>query len=133
MQTEALQKMFPVGDLDHLLDEAEIPVLKTPQAQGDVFWYPVRDGQVSGLKPIPSQGLVIVEGLNGHPHTLFADGECLFAPNPQRGQRLGTAVIPEDSTLIVGHNEHGYSMVGSGTYVFNRSREQSDEIRILAD
>jgi hypothetical protein len=133
MQRETLSTKFPIGNLSHLLDDAEIPVLTGPQAQGDVFWYPMKPGQVAGLVPIPVKGVVIVEGLNGHPHTLFADGECFWSANPGRDQRLGTAVVPEGSTLIVAHNEHGYSAVGAGSYVFNRSREQADEIKLLAD
>jgi hypothetical protein len=133
MEVKELTKKFPVGDLEHLLDTVEIPVSSGPQAQGDVAWYPVRKGQVEGLKPIAAKGIVIVEGLNGHPHTLFADGECFWAPNTQRGQRLGVAVVPEGSTLIIGHNEHGYSAAGPGQYNFNRSREQRTEIEILAD
>ena len=131
---ESLATKFPVGDLGHLLDEVEIPVLTGPQAQGDVSWYPTRAGQVAGLLPIPKEGLIILEGRNGHPHTLFAEGECFFAPNKDRNAvSLGTAVVNEGSTLFVGHNEHGYNALGAGQYLFNGAREQASEIRRLAD
>lgn len=131
---DSLKTKFPVGDLGHLLDDVEIPVLTGPQAQGDVSWYPTRPGQVAGLIPIPTEGLVILEGRNGHPHTLFAIGGCFFAPNTdRRAVSLGTAVIEKDATLIVGHNEHGYSAVGAGQYLFNGAREQASEIRRLSD
>ena len=131
---ETLKTDFPVGNLDHLIEDVEIPVLTGPNPQGDLSWYPIREGNVAGLKPIPREGVVILAGNNGHPHTLFSmTGECLYAPNTQRGQRLGTVVVPEGAVLLVGHNEHRYHAVGAGTYIFNRSREMRDEIRMLAD
>jgi hypothetical protein len=134
MNVTELSTTFPVGNLDHLLSDVEIPVLTGPQAQGDVSWYPIRKGQVAGLKEIPAEGIVIVEGQNGHPHILFNyQGVCFFRPDTNRGIGIGTVVVPEDAVLGVGHNEHGYNMVGEGSYVFNRSREQADKIKILAD
>ncbi len=134
MNTLEIATRFPIGDLQHLEEALEIPVLTAPQAQGDVSWYPVREGNVAGLEEIPADGIVIVEGQNGHPHVLFNyEGTCFFKPDKQRGQGIGTVVVPESAVLGVGHNEHGYNMVGPGTYVFNRAREQADEIRIVAD
>jgi hypothetical protein len=134
MQLKEIEAKFPIGNLDHLLDDAEIPVLTGPNAQGDVSWYPVRSGQVAGLKEIPVEGVVIVEGQNGHPHVLFNyEGTCLFKPDTNRGQGIGTVVVPEGAVLGLGHNEHGYHMIGAETYVFNRAREQADEIRLVQD
>lgn len=128
MNQTALQEKFPVGNLDHLLEGAEIPVLAGPQAQGDVSWYPVEE-EIKG-EPIPQEGLVIVEGQNGHPHTLFADGGPVFF---ERQGAAGLALVPEGSTLIIGHNEHGYSAAAPGTYRFTVARQQADEVRRLAD
>lgn len=134
MNTLEIAKKFPIGNLDHLFERSEIPVLTGPQAQGDVSWFPVREGKVADLKEIPTEGIVIVEGQNNHPHVLFNyQGTCLFKKDTSRGVGIGTVVVPEGSILGVGHNEHGYNMVGKGTYVFNRAREMRQEIQLLAD
>jgi hypothetical protein len=134
MNTLEVAKKFPIGNLDHLFGELEIPVLTGAQAQGDVSWFPTPKGEVAGLKEIPAKGIVIVEGQNGHPHVLFNyEGTCLFKPDTQRGSGIGTVVVPEGAVLGVAHNEHGYNMVGTGTYVFNRAREMADGIRLVAD
>lgn len=134
LSKEVLNQRFDIGDLSHLIDDAEIQVLTGPQAQGDVSWYPT-DKKAQDAKEIPQGGLVIMEGLNNHPHTLFAqDGPVMFSRNPDKSAvYLGTAVVPKGSTLVVGHNEHGFSAVGEGTYIFNGAREQANEIRRLAD
>ena len=38
MNVTELSTTFPVGNLDHLLSDVEIPVLTGPQAQGDDCW-----------------------------------------------------------------------------------------------
>lgn len=132
---ELLKNQFPVGDLEHLMSDAEIPVLTGPNSQGDLSWYPINtDKKIADLEAIPANGKVVLEGNNGHPHTLFSmTGECFISISPSQGQLLGTVVIPEGSVLLVGHNEHGYNAVGAGTYLFNRSREMREEIELLAD
>lgn len=131
----ALKSKFPVGNLDHLLEDIEIPVLTGANAQGDLSWYPDLSSKATNFQPIPSGGEIILSGNNGHPHTLFSmSGECLLSRNPSaQEQQLGTVVVPEGGLLLVGHNEHGYHIIGEGTYIFNRSREMRDEIILLAD
>jgi hypothetical protein len=128
-----LAEKFPIGDLSHL-DDIEIPVSSGPNAQGDLSWFPLRSGKVAGLKPIPQEGVVILSGNNGHPHTLFSlKGECSVALNLTQEQRLATVVVPEGAELLVAHNEHGYHVVGEGTFQFNCAFEYRTELRRLAD
>lgn len=122
------------GTFDHLIADEEIPVLTGLQRQGDVLIVPSRAGQVAGLADVPREGIPVVKGENGgNTHLLVADGHAQYAPNAQRGLRLGTLVVPEGAVAYLTHPEHGFNAIGAGTYVINRQREQADEIRVIAD
>lgn len=127
-----IHERFGVEPIDHL-EDVEIPVLTGMQRQGDLLIIPQRKGNVAGLVPVPAEGVPVVRGENGgNTHTLFADGVVFYAPNPQRGQRLGTLVV-EKGVAYLGHPEHGYNAIGVGSYTISRQREQADEIRLIAD
>ena len=122
------------GTFDHLTNDVDVPVLTGAQRQGDVLIVPMKPGKIAGLVPIPPEGVVVVRGENGgNTHLLVAEGDVTFAPNTQRGQRLGSLVVAEGSTAWLTHPEHGFNGIGAGTYIVTRQREQADEIRIVAD
>ena len=128
-----LSTKFNTGSLDHLIEETEIPVLTTAQRQGDVSWWPTREGQVAGLIEVKPEGYPVVRGeAGGNTHLLLADGPVFFAPSRDL-LRLGTLVVPEGSVAHMHHPEHGYNSIGAGTYVMKGQRTQMDEIRRVAD
>ena len=134
MQTlEALSERFKTGSLDHLIEETGIPVLTGPQRQGDVSWWPIREGQVAGLAEVRPEGFPVVRGeAGGNTHLLLADGPVYFAP-ARDGVRLGTLVVPEGSVAHMHHPEHGYNSIGAGTYIMKGQRTQMSEVRRVAD
>ena len=128
-----LSSKFNTEVLGHL-EDIEVPVLSGLQRQGDVMIVPSRPGQVTGLEPVPSEGFPVVRGENGgNTHLLVAEGDVSFAPNPVRGQRLGTLLVGEGSVAWLTHPEHGFNGIAPGQYIITRQREQSDEIRLVAD
>jgi hypothetical protein len=130
---ETLGAKFNQGSFDHL-EDIEIPVLTGMQRQGDVIVIPQREGKIAGLLPIPKEGIAVVRGENGgNTHLLVAEGDVTYAPNPSRGQRLGSLLVGEGGVAYLTHPEHGFNAIGTGSYVINRQREQADEIRIIAD
>ena len=134
MQTlEALSTKFGTGSLDHLIESAEIPVLSTPQRQGDVSWWPMKAGEVAGLQEVPSKGYPVVRGeAGGNTHLLLAEGPVFFAPANDT-LRLGTLVVPEGSIAHMHHPEHGYNSIAPGTYLFKGQQTQMDTLRRVAD
>ena len=129
-----LQSKFNTETMDHLLADADVPVLTGAQRQGDILIFPMRPGKVDGLVQVPSEGYPVVRGENGgNTHRLLAEGKVSYAPNTQRGQRLGTLVVEKGATAWLEHPEHGFNGIGAGTYIINRQREQADEIRLVAD
>jgi hypothetical protein len=130
---QTLSTTFKTGSLDHLIADAEIPVLTGSQAQGDVSWWPTRSGEVAGLIEVPAEGYPVVRGESGgNTHLLLADGPVFFAPATDL-LRLGTLVVPEGSVAHMHHPEHGYNSIGAGTYIMKGQRTQMDKIRRVAD
>ena len=128
-----LTRKFNTPSLDHLIEETEIPVLTGPCAQGDVNWWPTREGKVAGLVEVKPEGYQVVKGeAGGNTHLLLADGPVFFAPANDL-LRLGTLVVPEGSIAHLHHPEHGYHSIGVGTYIMKGQRTQMDEIRRVAD
>jgi hypothetical protein len=117
---------------DHLVAEAEIPVIDgKPQRQGDVIVLPMRDGQVSNLKPIPAEGIAVVRGeAGGNTHLLVGGGE--WVANTTDPTIQGTLVVKDDPAFLV-HPEHGAQGIGTGSYIVRRQREQADIVRLVAD
>lgn len=133
MQTiESVMSAHKVEIPAHLEEQAEIPLLTGLQRQGDVFLVPMKAGQVSGLKPVPAEGIPLVRGENGgNTHLLVAEGDVQFAAS--QGQDIGTIVVAEGSAAYVLHPEHGAAGIAPGHYIGRRQREQAEEIRLVAD
>ena len=117
----------------HLVADAEVPVLTGMQRQGDVIVLPTRAGEVTGLVPVPPEGVVVVRGESGgNTHLLVADGNVRFAKRGV-GADMGTLVVDEGAVAYLSHPEHGAQGIGAGTYYVRRQREQADVIRLVAD
>lgn len=122
---------------DHLVEDAEVPVLCGPQRQGDVAWWPVNPAEVCGeLAPIGKQGVAVVVGENGgNTHRLIGDATWVPASqNDPASTLLGWMSVADGATAFLIHDdEHGANGIGTGTYRVNRKIEQADVIRRVAD
>jgi len=106
-----------------------IPVLTGLQAQGDVYVIPTDPTTKAGA-PIPTEGVVVVEGVNRH--VLAGDG--LWSDGGSGFGDVGTLTVPDGGTAYLFHSEeHGANGIGAGTYVLRRQREQAAEQRLVAD
>ncbi|HEV2375170.1 MAG TPA: hypothetical protein VGS19_23800 [Streptosporangiaceae bacterium] len=122
--------------LEHLEADAEVPVLDGLQAQGDLFIVPTPVRGFSGGegRPVPAEGIAVIEALaGGHEHRLFAGepGKALWEPDSSRGQVIG--YLETTAPAYVLHPEHGATGIAPGAYELRRQREQADEERLVAD
>jgi hypothetical protein len=122
--------------LEHLEAEAEVPVLKGLQAQGDLFIIPVKGAKprTHAPKPIPAEGLAVIKAAGGgHEHRLFASvpGTAMFAFVNGPGQDIGVLECTEPVYSL--HVEHGATGIAPGASLLRRQREQADEERLVAD
>lgn len=127
-----------VDTLSVLDAQVNVPVLcDEPQAQGDVAIFPRRHRQPA-TTPIPQGGVVVVraETSGGNTHSLHTwDGPaCFFDFTDDVEVELGVLTVPAGATAYLVHTEeHGANAFGPGTYVLHGQREQSDEVRRVAD
>lgn len=116
--------------LEHLDREVNIPVLDTPQIQGDVSILPVTTAPAT--TPIPRPGVAVVRGeIGGNTHSLHGDGFFDFAAG--EGLVLGTLTVPDGGEVHMAHPEHGFMGFAPGTYRVGRQREWAGEWRQVAD
>lgn len=110
----------------HLSADAEVPVLRGPQAQGDLLIIPVaRPGGVT-WHPVPISGIQVIRGeATGNTHWLhmgFDSPGVRWAPDAD-GVRVGYLRVPVDnSALLIHTDEHGANAIGPGTYAIHRKR-----------
>lgn len=120
---------------DHLIAQAEVPVLTGLQLQGDLAIVPARPSARKG-QPVPASGIQVVRGeATANTHWLDSyNGECLWAPVNGAGPELGVLTVPEGAVATLTHtDEHGCNAIGAGTYRIRRQREQAEEIRLVQD
>lgn len=129
--------------LEHLEAEAAVPVIAGLQAQGDLLIVPAdawsqtiapEDGLSHALKPVPADGIAVIEAVGaGHEHRLFAGepGTAFWAPSTRRGQDIGLLQAIEPAYIL--HPEHGAAGLAPGSYLLRRQREQAEEERLVAD
>lgn len=125
---------FDTEVLDHLDRDASLPVVARAACQGDVSILRITTAPATTL--VPAAGVAVVRGENGgNTHSLHGDGPILFdrsAPS-DTGLALGILTVPEGSTAVLLHPEHGGMSIIPGTYRVGRQREMADEIRMVAD
>lgn len=117
-----------------LVADIDIPVLTGLQRQGDVLVAPARGGKEPGLR-VPAEGVPVVRGeAGGNTHLLVAvEGAVTWRAAAGGGQLLGAVTVPDGGVAGLLHPEHGATLIGPGSYVVRRQREQADEIRLVAD
>lgn len=117
--------------LDYLDRQADVPVITKIGCQGDVIVYQAEGRQATTM--VPSVGVAVVRGESGgNTHSLHGDGPVFWDAHP-RDLTLGTLTVPDGSTAILAHPEHGFLAIAPGTFIIGRQREQADVIRLVAD
>lgn len=123
---------------DHLVADAEVPVLTAPQAQGDLLIVPmtaVPRGVV--LVAVPDKGVQVVFGeATGNSHWLHRGFESPGVEYARvgSGQCIAVVSVPEgQSAQLIHTDEHGSNGIGPGVYGIHEKREQADEIRRVTD
>ncbi|MFY1669826.1 hypothetical protein ACN27G_07675 [Plantactinospora sp. WMMB334] len=127
---------------DHLVADAEVPILSGPQAQGDLMVIPLHDLE-PGLswRPVPADGIQVVRGeATGNTHWLhrgFDSAGVRFAPASRPGLTIGYLEVPAgQSAQLIHTDEHGANGIGPGRYRINRKRELTPDaprIRLVVD
>lgn len=125
----------------HLVAAAEVPVLTTPQGQGDLLIIPAgMDGFDHGgvdWLPVPARGVQVVVGeATGNTHWLHRgfDSPDVQWARINSGLRLAAVTIPQgQSAELIHTDEHGCNAMGPGVYVIRGKQELADQIRRVAD
>lgn len=132
---EALSKVGATVP-EHLVADAEVPVLTGPQAQGDLLIVPLARASVK-LLPVPDKGVQVVFGeATGNSHFLHRgfDSPGVEYARVTDGQCIAVVSIPEgQSAQLIHTDEHGSNGIGPGLYGIHEKREQADEIRRVTD
>lgn len=126
---------------EHLEAEAEIPVHRGIQFQGDLAIIPLGEvgdvisWQPSALSPVGPAGAEIIRGENGgHTHLLVADeGAAKWTADVSDEHRLAIGVLDAAVPVHILHAEHGGTGIAPGRYLLRRQREQAGEPRLVSD
>ena len=137
MSTSTIDSMTTrtgVTVLDHIDPTAEVPVVSVAAAQGDVSILRVTTRPAT--TPMPARVDVVRGEAGGNTHSLHPSGDCFWDAATARSVAdltLGTLTVPEGSTAVLAHPEHGFLEVAPGTYRIGRQREYAGEWAYVAD
>jgi len=118
---------------DHLVAQAEVPVLAGTQRQGDLL---IRPTTMPATTPVPRSGVQLVVGEEtGNTHWLDGPGVCFDRRDGGRADPLlGVVTVPDGRVGYVTHtDEHGANAVAPGSYEIRRARVQATEVMLVAD
>lgn len=119
---------------DYLDHAAEVPQVDTSGAQGDVMV--LRVTTKAAVKPMPRTVVVVASEASSNTHTLHPNGDCFYdahAATSQGDVLLGKLTVPEGSTALLSHQEHGNIEILSGTFEIRRQREFAGEWAYVRD
>ena len=137
MSTSTIDSMTTrtgVTVLDHIDPSADVPVVSVAAAQGDVSILRVTTRPAT--TPMPARVDVVRGEAGGNTHSLHPSGDCFWDGHAERSVTdltLGTLTVPEGSTAVLAHPEHGFLEVAPGTYRIGRQREYAGEWAYVAD
>ena len=137
MSTSTIDSMTTrtgVTVLDHIDPSADVPVVSVAAAQGDVSILRVTTRPAT--TPMPARVDVVRGEAGGNTHSLHPSGDCFWDAATARSVTdltLGTLTVPEGSTAVLAHPEHGFLEVAPGTYRIGRQREYAGEWAYVAD
>lgn len=135
--TEVLERAG-VSVPDATIAEIEVPVLASPQRQGDVGIFPRADlsaAEFDATELVPGEGVPVVRGeATGNTHLLQpSPGGTVRFGRRESGVLLGVAVVEGGPAYLIHTDEHGANGLAPGCYEFRGKREQADEIRRVMD
>ena len=131
---DAMTARTGVTVLDHIDPSADVPVVTTAAAQGDVSILRVTTAAAS--TPMPARVDVVRGEAGGNTHSLHPSGPCFWDAYTARtvtDLTLGTLTVPDGSTAVLAHPEHGFLEIAPGTYRVGRQREYAGEWAYVAD
>lgn len=137
MSTSTIDSMTTrtgVTVLDHIDPSADVPVVSVAAAQGDVSILRVTTRPAT--TPMPARVDVVRGEAGGNTHSLHPSGDCFWDAATARSVAdltLGTLTVPEGSTAVLAHPEHGFIELAPGTYRIGRQREYAGEWAYVAD
>ena len=137
MSTSTIDSMTTrtgVTVLDHIDPSADVPVVSVAAAQGDVSILRVTTRPAT--TPMPARVDVVRGEAGGNTHSLHPSGDCFWDAATARSVAdltLGTLTVPEGSTAVLAHPEHGFLELAPGTYRIWRQREYAGEWAYVAD
>jgi hypothetical protein len=133
--------LIGVGVPGHLAADAEVPVLSTAQAQGDLLIFPAELPPGPLWQDLPPSGVQLIHGeATGNTHWLhpgFDSRGVRWVPIRQYpGERppvdddaalaLAYLDVPAgQSALLIHTDEHGANGIGPGRYAIHRKRQAS--------
>lgn len=122
---------------EHLLADAEVPVLTGLQAQGDLLIIPIDHLTVHALAAVPDAGIQVVFGeATGNSHWLHRgfDSPGVSFARVDDELRLMEIEVPEGQNAQLVHtDEHGSAGIGPGLYAIHAKRELRDEVTRVQD
>ena len=131
---DAMTASTGVAVLDHIDTSADVPVVTTAAAQGDVSVLRVTTAMATAH--MPARVDVVRGEAGGNTHSLHPSGPCFWDAHTARSVTdltLGTLTVPDGSTAVLAHPEHGFLEVAPGTYRVGRQREYAGEWAYVAD
>ena len=137
MSTSTIDSMTTrtgVTVLDHIDPSADVPVVSVAAAQGDVSILRVTTRPAT--TPMPARVDVVRGEAGGNTHSLHPSGDCFWDAATARSVAdltLGTLTVPEGSTAVLAHPEHGFLELAPGTSRIGRQREYAGEWAYVAD
>ncbi|MGN6199994.1 hypothetical protein [Humibacter sp.] len=118
--------------LDYLDREASVPVVTKAGCQGDVSI--LRSDGKPATTPMPKQGVVIVRSeASSNTHSLHPNGPVFWDYREDGSLQLGVLTVPNGSTALMSHQEHGALEITPGTYRVGRQREFQGEWQLVRD
>jgi hypothetical protein len=127
----AAEKLTGVEILDYLDRNDPVPTISEAAAQGDVSI--LRSTAKEATTPLPAKGVIVVRSeASSNTHSLHANGPCFFDYR-EAGLLLGVLTVPEGSSALISHQEHGALEITPGTYDIGRQREFAGEWRMVQD
>lgn len=135
-----LQAAGESADIADIFAQLEVPTITgLPQHQGDISVIPasmVDDGYSRPTAPVPAVGVAVVQGeATSNTHLLLAVGPVFYLAREFDVElpTIGYLFVPEGSTAVLDHPEHGNSGIGAGEYVIRAKRTQAEALERVYD
>lgn len=131
MQLREAEEITGKSVFDYLDRDADVPQVSKVAPQGDVLILRVTTKPATTL--MPKTVVVVQSEASANTHTLHPSGECFWDATPNAGLVQGKLTVPEDSSALLSHQEHGAFEILPGTYELRRQREWGSEWRQVHD